>query len=73
MLLGCREDENHVGRRFFECFEESVERRRRQHVNLVDDEYLIFADLRRYARLFHKRLDILHGVVACGVELEDIV
>ena len=42
-------------------------------MNLVDDEHLILAHLRRYARLLHQSLYILHRVVARGIKLEDIV
>lgn len=41
-------------------------------MHLVDDEYLVFADLRRYPRLFHQGFDVLDGVVARRVKFEDI-
>ena len=39
-------------------------------MHLVDDEHLVFAHLRRYARLLHQCLYVLHGVVARCVEFE---
>ena len=41
-------------------------------MHLVDDEYLILAELRWDARLLHERLDVLHAVVRGSVEFEDI-
>ena len=41
-------------------------------MNLVYYEHLISAVLRGYSGLFHKRLDMFHRVVGCGVELENI-
>ena len=55
-----------------QCLQESIEGRRRQHVYLVDDKHLVLAYLRRDARLFHQRLDVLHGIVGGGIKLENI-
>ena len=73
MLFRRGEDENDVCRRFFERLEEGVESLRREHVHLVNDENLVFSDLRRDARLFHQRLDVFHRVVRRGVEFENVV
>ena len=72
VLFRSGEDENHVCWRFLERLEEGVERCRREHVHLVDDENLVAAYLRRNSCLLHERSDILHRVVRCSVELEDI-
>ena len=39
---------------------------------LVDDEDLVLAHLRWYARLLHQRLDMLYAVVRRSIELEDV-
>ena len=72
VLLGGGEDEDDVGRRLLQGLEERVECRRRQHVNLVDNKDLVAPYLRRYARLLHQRLDMLHRVIRGGIELEDV-
>ena len=41
-------------------------------MHLVDDKYLVLADLWRDARLFHQRLDVLHRVVGCRIQFEDV-
>ncbi len=73
MLLGGRQDEYHVCRRFLKSLQEGVECRCRQHVHLVDDKHLILTHLRRYSCLFHQSLDVLHRVVAGSVELKDVI
>ena len=72
VLLRRGEDEDDVCGRLLQRLEEGIEGGRREHMYLVDDEHLILAQLRRDARLLHQRLDMLHGVVRGGVELEDV-
>ena len=72
VLLGGGEDEDDVCRRLLQRLEEGVEGGRREHVHLVDDKHLVASQLRRYARLLHECLDMLHGVVRRGVKLEDV-
>ena len=72
VLLGGGQDENDVLGRFLQRFQKGVEGCRRQHVHLVDDEYLILAYLRRDARLLHQRLDVLHRVVGGSIQFEDV-
>ena len=59
MLFGSGKDEDSMCWRFFQCLEEGVECRCREHVNLVDDKHLVFPDLRRYAHLFYKLTDVI--------------
>ena len=73
MLLCCRKDEDCMCRRFLECLEECVERRRRKHVHLVDDIHTVLSDLWRYADLVHKGLDVIYTVVRCGIKFVDTV
>ena len=72
VLLGCGEDEDNVCRRLLKGLEKSIEGCRRQHVNLVDDEHLVAAYLRRDAGLLHERLDMLDGVVRGSIQFEDV-
>ena len=72
VLLGGGEDEDDVCGRLFECLQKSIEGSGGEHVHLVDDEHLVASQLRRDARLLHERLDMLYGVVAGGIELEDV-
>ena len=39
---------------------------------LVDDEDLVASELRWDARLLHKCLNMLYGVVRGGIELKDV-
>ena len=59
MLLGCGEDEDHVRWRFLQSLEKGIEGGGTEHVDLVDDEHLVFAYLRRDAGLLHQGLDLL--------------
>ena len=52
--------------------QESIESRSGQHVYLVNDKDLVFPYLRRYAGLFHQRLDMLHRVVGGSIQLKDV-
>lgn len=71
VFFGSGEDEFGIGRGFLEGLQESVEGRRTQHVDLVDDVYLEFAHLRGDVDLFHQFSHIVHGIVRSGVELEN--
>ena len=73
MFLGSRQDKNNVSGRLFQRFQKRIECRCGEHVYLVDDEHLVFTNLRRYACLVHERFDVLHGVVTGSVKFKDIV
>ena len=73
MFLRGGQDEDDVRRWLFQRFQKSVEGLCGEHVHLVDDKHFVFAYLWWDARLLHERLDVLHRVVACGIELEDII
>ena len=73
VLLGGRQDENRMCRRFLQRFQESIERRLGQHVDLVDDVYAVFSHLRRNLHLVHQRLDVLDTIVGRGIELMDAI
>ena len=73
VLLRCSEDEDDVCRRFFESLQKGIESLCGEHVHLVDDEHLVASHLGRDAGLVHQRLDVFHRVVACRIELKDVV
>ena len=72
VLFGGCQNENGVCRWLFECFQECVEGRRREHVNLVDDIHLVLACLRRYAHAVNNRTDVIYAVVGSGIEFEHV-
>ena len=72
MRLRGGQDENNIRRRFLQCFQECVERPRRQHMNLIDNVHFIFS-LRRTIRNFLPDLPyIVHSVVGRGIDLNHI-
>ena len=73
VFLGGGEDEDDVLWRLLQCLKEGIEGSRAEHVYLVDDKHLVLSDLWRYARLLHQLLDVVHTIVAGGVELKDVV
>ena len=73
VFLGGGEDEDDVLWRLLQCLKEGIEGCRAEHVYLVDDKHLVLSDLWRYARLLHQLLDVVHTIVAGGVELKDVV
>ena len=72
MFLRSGQDEDDMCRWLLQRLQESVEGSSRQHVNLVDDEHLILADLRWYTCLLHQRLDVLNGVVGGSIKFKDV-
>ena len=72
MLLGCCEHKDGVLGRLLQSLEEGVERRRREHVDLVDYEYRVATLLWDDAHLLDEVADVIHRVVRCRIELVDI-
>ena len=73
VLLRRGQNKDGVGGRLFKGLQESVERCRRQHVDLVDDEHFVFPDLRRDVNLLDERTDVLDGVVGGRIEFMDVI
>ena len=72
MLLGSRKDEDGVLRRLLQSLEEGIERRRREHMNLIDDKDRVVALLRDDTHLLNKVTDVVNRVVRCRIELVHI-
>ena len=72
VLLGSSQNKNGVGGRFFQRFQEGVESRLRQHVNLVNDVYFIISRLGRIANLIDQIPDVFHGVIGSRIQFVDI-
>ena len=72
MLLRGGEDEDHMCGRFLQGFQEGIEGCGGEHVHLIDDEHLVFAQLRWDARLLHQRLDVLYRVIGGSIQFEDV-
>ena len=68
VLFGSGENENSVCWRLFERFQKGVERRRREHVHLVDDIDAVTPDLRRNAHLIDQRANVVHRIVRGSIE-----
>ena len=67
--IGSSQHEYHVARRLFKRLEQRVERRRRQHVNLVDDVDLVPTARRSELNATDDLLaHILHARATCGVQ-----
>ena len=72
VFFGCGKDEDGVWWRLFQCFEEGVKCLGAQHVHLINDVYFVFTLLGRKSYLVGKLADIIYGVIAGGIELENI-
>ena len=72
LRLGRRQNEQHVRGRLLKRFQQRVERRGRQHVDLVDDEYAIFKLQRRELRLLDQRTHVVDAVVGRRVDLDHV-
>ncbi len=66
------EDENHVGWRFFERLEESVEGACRKHVDFVDDENLVLADDGRVLHTFNHIADVIDARVGRRIDFVNV-
>ena len=72
LRLGGREDEENVFRRLLQRFEQRVERRAGEHMNLVDDKHASAELERRVLRVFDQIAHVVDAVVARGVDLRDV-
>ena len=70
--LGGGQNKDDVGRGFFQGFQQGVERRRGQHVHLVDDVYLISTAAGGVGGLVPQVPDIVHAVVGSGIHFHHV-
>ena len=73
MLLRCSQNENGMAGRFFQCLQEGVESRGRQHVYLVNDIHFILTYLWRNTHLFHQLANIVYRVVGRRIQFMNVV
>ncbi len=67
-----RENELHVRRRLFQRLQQCVEGRNRQHVNFVDDVYLVMTARRARRNVLPQRPDVVDAVVARAINLAHV-
>ena len=72
VAFGGREDELHVIRRLLQRLQEGVERARRQHVNLIDDDDLVAVALGPVRERFLETAHVFDAVVRRPVDLLDV-
>src|SRR5690606_38486671 len=66
------QNEDRVGRGFFQRFQKRVEGALGEHVHLVNDVNFVFARLRRVADLLHQAADVVHRIIGSRVQLVNI-
>ncbi len=70
LRIGGSQDEHHMRRRLFQRLQKRIESRRRKHVNLVDDVYLVAPARRRELHAPDYLLaHVVHARAACRVKL----
>ena len=73
MLFGGGKNKDGMLWWLFQRFQKSVESGSGKHVNLIHDEYFVFAHLWRNIHLLNELANIVHTVVRGGIEFVDIV
>lgn len=72
MLLGCCEDEYGVLWWLLQSLEEGVERRRGEHMHLVDNEHRVATVLWYDTHLLYEVADVVNRVVRRSIQLVDV-
>ena len=72
MRFGSGKYENNVFGRLFQCFQKSVERRRRKHMRFIDYIHLISARNRSVLGVFFKLPNFFNAVVGSGVYFDNV-
>ena len=72
MLLGCCEDEYGVLWWLLQSLEEGVERRRGEHMHLVDNEHRVAPVLWYDTHLLYEVADVVNRVVRRSIQLVDV-
>src|SRR6516162_6267022 len=66
------ENENYVRGRFFQSFQQRVECLLSQHMNLVDNVYLVLASYRRETDIFPEFANLVDAVITRSVDLKHV-
>ena len=61
-----------MGRRLFQCFQESVESRGTQHMHLINNIHAVFPHLRQYPHLINQTPNIIHAIVRGSIQLVNV-
>ena len=72
MRLGGRQNEHRMRRRLFERLQKRVERRLGQHVDFVDDVYLVARLIRRKANLVAQVTNVIYAPIARRINLDEV-
>ncbi len=72
MRFGGGKDKDHIFRRFFQSFQQGVESVFGEHVNFIDDVYLVFRTAGGIQKLLLQLPDIVHTGVAGSVDFNHI-
>ena len=72
MHLCRRQNKNHIGRRFFKGLQQSIERRCREHMYLINDVDLVAPFRRRVFDLSDQLPHLFDAAVGCRVDLDHI-
>ena len=72
MRFGRRQHKNSMSWRLLECFQKSVESRRREHVDFIDDVNFIAAFVGEEIYFIPQVAHILHTGIGCGIYLDKV-
>ncbi len=72
MHLGCRQNEDGIGRWLLERFEQGIKGLGREHVRFVKHVDLIFARGRRHHDLLAQIANAVDATIGSGIDLDDI-
>ena len=72
MLFGCSQNKHRMRWRFLQRLQESVKRRLRKHVHLIDDVHFILTALRRDPHLVYNGSNVFNLIVGGGIQFKDI-
>ena len=72
MEFCCRQDKDHILRRFFQSLQEGIEGSHGQHVDLVNDIDLELSQAGRIGGLVSDVTDFINPVIGGRINLDDI-
>ena len=70
--FGSRQDKDHIGRRLFQRFQKRIKSSDGKHMHLIDNVDLVFSCGGRIGDLLPDLTDVVHTVVGCGIDLDDV-